>query len=147
MQAEIQAAKSAELTMAETRAVKAERSRIEAESSRALAEKRARRTGAVAIASSVSSIVMLAITMLIVRYLRDLLGDDIREETASAFEQRTDAVEEDVGHVKERVDNIEKSVKQIDENVNDINESIVALVKQLKTEDEPPPKKTRGKQR
>lgn len=149
LQAEMQASKSAELTMAERKVEKTKAQLDEAERSRAQADDRARRRGGVAIGTSVSSLVMLVVLIFAVKFLRGLIGQDIEEATSSVFEERTAAIEERVAATDDRIDNLEHTIDNVNDDTDDLKRSMVRVLERLPApdDDERPAKKTKARQR
>ncbi len=148
VQTEFEAQKSAELTMAERRADKAEKSidgiKKSAEKSIQDAEAKARVRGIWTLVSSVASLAMLVGLVLMIKYLRAIIADDIEEATETAFEERQAAIETKALATDGRIAAMETSVENIEASMNDVQGGMAKLLARLpdpEEEDEEPPKK------
>lgn len=149
VQTEFEAQKSAELTMAERRADKAEKS-IEAiqkaaEKSVQDAETKARMRGIWTLVSSVATLAMLVGLLMTVKYLRALISDDIEAATGKAFEERTVAIETKAAATDGRVVVMEQSLSEIKSSMSDVQGGMAKLLARLpdpqEDEEDAPPKK------
>lgn len=145
VQAEVEAAKSAELTMAERKVDKVNKQLIEAEQSIRDADARARKGKTVGIAGGASSIVMLAVLALALKYLRGMISGDIADATSTAFEERAETIEDHAKVVDKRVETIENNVEDLHDDMTELTRAVNAmLARELDDPDaKPKPKKTR----